>query len=46
MIGEGRSLDQFHHEGFCTVALLQTVNLGDVGMVQGGKRFRLALKAG
>ena len=38
--------DQFKHQRAETVRFLQTVNGGDVRMVQGGKRLRLSRKIG
>jgi hypothetical protein len=45
-VGERRAFDQFHHQCGCAVALLQPVDLRDVGMVQGGEHFGFPLEAG
>ena len=43
-VGERRPFDQFHHQRNRARALFETVNLGDVRMVQGGEDFSLSLK--
>ena len=43
-IRQRRPLDQFHHQRDGARALFEAVNLRDVGMVQGGEDFSLALK--
>ena len=45
-VGERRALDELHHERRLTVAVLQTMNLRDVRMVQRREDMCLALKAG
>ena len=40
------ALDQFHHEGGDAPALFEAVDRGDVGMIQRGEDFRLALETG
>jgi hypothetical protein len=44
-IREGRPLDQFHDEGRGALALLETVNGGDVRMIEPGEHFGFALEA-
>jgi hypothetical protein len=44
-VGESRAFDQFHHQRRRAVALLQAVDLCDVGMVQGREDFGFLLKA-
>jgi hypothetical protein len=44
-IGEGRSLDQFHHERADAVRLFQAVDVRDVGVIERRQQFRLALEA-
>jgi hypothetical protein len=39
-----RPLDELHDEGRCAVALLQTVNGGDVRMTEPGEQFGFALE--
>ena len=44
-VRERRPLHQLHHQGERAVALLDTVDLRDVGMVECRQRLRLALEA-
>ena len=44
--GEILALDQFHHERERGARLLQAVNLGDVGMVEGRQHAGFPLEAG
>lgn len=45
-IRQGRAVHQLHHEGLDADALFDAVQPGDVGMIERGKDFRLALEAG
>jgi hypothetical protein len=45
-VGEGRALDQLHHERVRAAGLLEAVDRGDVGMIQRRQGLRLALEAG
>ena len=44
-IGQRGSLDQLHHERADIAGLLEAIHVGDVGMVQRGKRLGLTLEA-
>ena len=45
-VGQRRALDQLHHEGTHAIAVLESVDGGDVLMRQRGEDFRLALEPG
>ena len=41
---EGDALDELHHEGAHAARFFQTMNLRDVGMIEGGQHFRFTLE--
>ncbi len=43
-IGNGRPIDQLHHESGLPVGPLESVDGGDVGVIQGREDFRFTLK--
>ena len=45
-IGKSRPLDQLHDERTGTVGFLDTVNRGDIGMIQRRERTRFAIEPG
>ena len=45
-IGQGRPLDQLHDQGRAATAGLQTVDLGDVGVVEARQELGFSLEAG
>ena len=45
-ISECRPFDQFEHQRTDPISFLQTVDAGDVGMVQRGENLGFALEAG
>jgi hypothetical protein len=43
--GQRLAVDELHHQCLRAVGLLETVDVGDVGVIERGEHFGLALKA-